>query len=69
VVVYDGVSQRILSGMQDSRRTERNEFRTWYVACSRAKQRLHIMRHAFPWTNSIIPSPLSEVVTDAQSHQ
>jgi DNA helicase-2/ATP-dependent DNA helicase PcrA len=62
VVVYDGVSQRILSGMQDSRRTERNEYRTWYVACSRPRKRLHIMRHAFPWTNPIIPEQLSEVV-------
>jgi hypothetical protein len=62
VVVYDGVSQRILSGMQDGDRTARNEWRTWYVACSRPRKRLHIMRHAFPWTSSIIPEQLSEVV-------
>lgn len=62
VVVYDGVSNRILSGMRDSTRTEQNEYRTWYVALSRPRKRLHIMRGAFEWTSQIIPTDLQQVI-------
>lgn len=62
VVVYDGVSNRILSGMMDSTTTEQNEYRTWYVALSRPRKRLHIMRGAFEWTSQIIPTDLQQVI-------
>jgi len=62
VVVYDGISTRIQREMRSSPETRRNEYRTWYVALSRAKKRLHIMRNAHEWTNSIIPQPLGGVL-------
>jgi DNA helicase-2/ATP-dependent DNA helicase PcrA len=58
VVVYDGISTRIQQSMREEPDTRRNEYRTWYVALSRAKKRLHIMRNAFEWTNPIIPRKL-----------
>lgn len=58
VVVYDGISGRIERELMDDAETRRNEYRTWYVACSRAKKRLHVMRNAFEWTNPILPEPL-----------
>ncbi len=62
VVVYDGVSNRIRSEMQANTRTEQNEYRTWYVALSRPRKRLHIMRGAFEWTSQIVPTNLQQVV-------
>jgi DNA helicase-2/ATP-dependent DNA helicase PcrA len=62
VVVYDGISNRILREMRRQERTRNNEHRTWYVALSRAKKRLHIMRNGFEWTSSIVPENLGEVV-------
>lgn len=55
IVVYDGISSRIQREMRNNPPTRRNEYRTWYVALSRSKKRLHIMRNAFEWTNPIIP--------------
>lgn len=63
VVVYDGVSNRIRSEMMANDRTRKNEHRTWYVALSRAKKRLHIMRNGFEWTTGIIPENLQEAVS------
>lgn len=63
VVVYDGISSRILNEIQMDRETEQNEYRTWYVALSRARKRLHIMRNGFEWTNSIIPNSIGEVIS------
>ena len=60
VVVYDGVSRRIRREMRASERTEQNEWRTWYVALTRASERLHIMRDAFQWTSSIIPPDIRQ---------
>jgi len=62
VAVYDGITNSILEGMRTSDKTQRNEYRTWYVACSRASKRLHIMRDAFGYMSSIIPDPVQEVV-------
>ncbi|MDS0478666.1 3'-5' exonuclease [Natrinema sp. 1APR25-10V2] len=65
VVVYDGVSNRILREIQSNDESRRNEYRTWYVALSRAKKRLHVMRDAFAWTNSIIPTDLQSAAQEA----
>jgi DNA helicase-2/ATP-dependent DNA helicase PcrA len=45
--------------MRQSQQTRKNEYRTWYVALSRAKKRLHVMRNAHEWTNPIVPQPLA----------
>jgi len=60
VVVYDGISSSIQRGMRDDQSTHKNEYRTWYVALSRAKKRLHIMRNGFEWTNEMIPRGLGD---------
>lgn len=60
VVVYDGVSKRIRQGMETSTRSRNNEWRTWYVALTRASKRLHIMRNGFEWTSSIIPKDIRQ---------
>lgn len=65
VVVYDGISNRILQAIQVNDEARRNEYRTWYVALSRAKKRLHVMRDAFAWTNSIIPDNLQAAAREA----
>lgn len=65
VVVYDGISNRILREIQVNDESQRNEYRTWYVALSRAKKRLHVMRDGFAWTNSIIPENLQEAAHEA----
>lgn len=62
VVVYDGTSPRAASEMQASERARANEFRTWYVALTRASERLCIMRGAFEWTVTVLPEHLAAVV-------
>lgn len=61
VVVYDGVSRRIRREIQRSERTRANEWRTWYVALTRASERLHIMRDAFEWTSPFIPKNVRQL--------
>lgn len=55
VVIYDGITKRIKQSMGLSDDGRDNEWRTWYVALTRASERLHIMRNAFGWTDPIIP--------------
>lgn len=62
VVVYDGTSPRAADEMQSSERARNNEYRTWYVALTRASTRLCIMRQAFEWTVPILPTNLAAVV-------
>lgn len=62
VAVYDGVTGTIMDEMRLNGQTRDNEHRTWYVALSRAKKQLHIMRKGFQWTTSIIPDNVREVV-------
>lgn len=73
VVIYDGITKRIKQSMGLSDDGRDNEWRTWYVALTRASERLHIMRNAFGWTDPIIPqnirsmadgSPGTEVADD-----
>ncbi len=58
VVVYDGVTGRIAEGMEESQPLRENEARTWYVALTRASERLHIMRDAFSYTKPYLPADL-----------
>jgi len=63
VVVYDGVSRRIRREMRSSERTRQNEWRTWYVALTRASETLHIMRNGFEWASSIIPQDIRQLAS------
>lgn len=58
VVVYDGVTGRITDGIDESPPLRENEARTWYVALTRASERLHIMRDAFSYTKPYLPADL-----------
>lgn len=58
VVVYDGVTGQITDSMDESDRLRENEARTWYVALTRATERLHILREAFDYTESYLPKDL-----------
>jgi len=55
VVLYDGVTDNIHEGMHREPETRQNEWRTWYVAQTRARKNLVIVRGAFDWTHSILP--------------
>lgn len=50
VMLYDGISRRINRSNQSREGAEANEHRTWYVALSRATQKLVIAENAFAWT-------------------
>lgn len=58
VVLYDGITGSIEQGMDKSDILRENEARTWYVALTRASQRLHIIRDAFETTTSYLPTDL-----------
>jgi len=55
VIVYDGVTSRIHEEMHTDEEIRQNEWRTWYVALTRARKNLIVVRDAFDWTNSIVP--------------
>jgi DNA helicase-2/ATP-dependent DNA helicase PcrA len=58
VVVYDGVTNSITDAMAESDPLRENEARTWYVALTRANERLHIIRDAFGYTEGYLPDDL-----------
>lgn len=66
VIVYDGVSKRIRQSMSNNEREYQNEWRTWYVALTRASDHLHIMRNGWQWAHEIIPEDILEIVDGAQ---
>lgn len=49
VVVYDGITKRIAESMRLDADERANEWRTWYVATSRAHKRLHIVHGGFDY--------------------
>jgi DNA helicase-2/ATP-dependent DNA helicase PcrA len=57
VVVYDGITDSIADGMEQSPELRENEARTWYVALTRASERLHIIRGAFGY-DTYLPADL-----------
>ena len=63
VVVYDGVSNRILESIHEPD-SFKNEMRVWYVALTRSSDIIHLMRGAFaPMGHSaIIPPDIRETV-------
>ncbi|OTE99107.1 3'-5' exonuclease [Halorubrum sp. SD683] len=58
VVVYDGITGRIARDLDERGDARENEARTWYVALTRASQRLHIVRNVFEWTEPYLPEDL-----------
>jgi DNA helicase-2/ATP-dependent DNA helicase PcrA len=66
VVIYDGITKRVNIGMMSDEESRKNEWRTWYVALTRASERLHIMRGGFEWTTSILPANIREMVPDTR---
>jgi DNA helicase-2/ATP-dependent DNA helicase PcrA len=62
VVVYDGITKTIAQSMQADVETEKNEWRTWYVALTRASETLFIMRDAFGWMEEFLPDNIRESV-------
>jgi len=65
VLVYDGITNRIVSEMERSEATRENEARTWYVALSRSSDRLHIMRGGFEWMVPHLPDNLCRTAAEA----
>lgn len=61
VVVYDGVTGSVRDGMEKSDMLRENEARTWYVALTRASERLHFIRDAFEYSEPYLPSDLEPV--------
>lgn len=55
VVLYDGTTGTIDSAMLHDVETERNEYRTWYVALTRAQENLCVIRRGFDWVNTFLP--------------
>jgi len=58
VVVLDGITGTIRSEIAESPRAAENESRTWYVALTRAREELHIIRDATTHMWSYLPDGL-----------
>jgi DNA helicase-2/ATP-dependent DNA helicase PcrA len=58
VVVFDGITGRITDALDEGAGARENEARTWYVALTRASERLHIVRDSFEWTEPYLPDDL-----------
>lgn len=65
VVVYDGITQTIEDGMLESDRTYANEYRTWYVALTRSRSNLFVLRDGFEWTTPFLPETLLDAAKEA----
>jgi DNA helicase-2/ATP-dependent DNA helicase PcrA len=58
VVLYDGLTGSVTDGMEGSDVLRENEARTWYVALTRASDRLHLIRDVFDYTEPYLPEDL-----------
>lgn len=58
VVVYDGVTSTIEDAVIEDEETRKNEHRTWYVALTRSRANLFVLRDAFDWTSPFLPDTL-----------
>ena len=65
VVVFDGITGRIEESLNSDGGARENEARTWYVALTRAAERLHIVRDAFSWTDEYLPADLEPQAAQA----
>lgn len=55
VVLYDGIPQRTANAIAHSPDESRNEARLWYVGCTRASERLLVLRRGWEWTHEYLP--------------
>jgi DNA helicase-2/ATP-dependent DNA helicase PcrA len=55
VAVYDGITGRIRESMNRDEAESKNEFRTWYVALTRASSNLLVLKHGFDFTKEFLP--------------
>lgn len=68
VVVYDGITNRIAKAMEESESERRNEYRTWYVALTRASANTFLLRGGFNWIqDGILPPNLLSVAEEAHA--
>lgn len=58
VVLYDGITRRILEEMDRNDSARRNEWRTWYVGLTRASSNLFVLRGGFDWMHPFLPDNL-----------
>jgi DNA helicase-2/ATP-dependent DNA helicase PcrA len=65
VVVYDGITKRIRKSMQNNEPERKNEWRTWYVALTRSRSNLFVLRDGFEWTVPFLPENLLETAKSA----
>lgn len=61
VVLYAGIPGRVRKSMRRDPDERANEWRTWYVATSRASKRLHIVHGGFDWIDPLPNNALSAV--------
>lgn len=57
VVVFDGVTSQISESVMADPEKRRAEDRVWYVAATRAAERLLIVRNAWDYTRDYLPDP------------
>jgi len=53
--------------MEESDDLRENEARTWYVALTRASNRVHIVRDGWEWTEPYLPDDLEPLAAEAAS--
>lgn len=69
VVVYDGITQTIQDSMLDDDESRKNEYRTWYVALTRSRANLFVLRGGFDWTDPFLPQTLVDAAKEAHEQQ
>lgn len=69
VAVFDGITGKISREMDTKDTARQNEARTWYVALSRASERLHVMYNAFPAAIDHLPHNLAERASAAAKRE
>lgn len=65
VVVYDGITKTIQEEMLENENTRKNEWRTWYVALTRADANTFVLRGGFEWVSPFLPGGLTDIARDA----
>jgi len=65
VVVFDGITNSISSSLEEDAAARENEARTWYVALTRASERLHIIRDGFEYLIPYLPEDLEPAAAKA----
>lgn len=67
VVLYDGIPSRVATSIKNDPEEARNEARLWYVGCTRASERLIVMRGGWDWVRSYLPAVDHEQLSIAEA--